>query len=88
MAQNAAALADETVKMEAQASVSGLSHARMAGTIAPRKRSVERMMASIQVKVTSVVKNECVRKVKNERLTEEKALLVRKDESIFVHMMG
>ena len=50
VAQKAAAVPDEAVKTDAQASVSGLSHARIVGTIAPREKSVERiwMMPSIQ----------------------------------------
>ena len=56
MAQNAAAVPDEAVKTDAQASFSGLSHARMAGTIAPKKKSAERMMASIQMEIMSVIR--------------------------------
>jgi hypothetical protein len=51
VAQNTAALADAAVKAEGQACV-GLSHPRTAGTIAPRKKSVERilLMPGIQLR--------------------------------------
>lgn len=53
VAQKAAAVPDEAVKTDAQASFLGPWHARIAGTIAPKKRSVERMIASIQMKIMS-----------------------------------
>lgn len=50
VAQKAAAEPDEAVNADAQASLAALSHARIAGTNAPRKKRVERMlmMPSIQ----------------------------------------
>jgi hypothetical protein len=54
-------VADEAVKTDAHASVAALSQAKTAGIIAPGKKSVERMMASIQMRVKSVVKKESQR---------------------------
>jgi len=48
VAQNVAASADDTVKTEAHASVSGLSHAITKGEIVARKRN-ERIMTSITI---------------------------------------
>lgn len=44
--QNDAAAADEAVKIEAQASVSGLSHAKTRGARAPRRKT-ERMLTNL-----------------------------------------